>query len=449
MDCFALRARNDGHCEERSDVAIHEINNMTLELRDISLRFSHKTVLQKLSVRFEDYQLHALLGENGAGKSTAANIICGELKPDSGELLLDDVPVSFATPRDAILSGICYVHQRPMLADSITVKENLLLGLNKEQKARLELVAQKWLQGVGLNCLVKDCGADVRFFIALTSALIKAPRVLILDEPSALLDDTQRDFLFTNLRELADGGMNIIIITHNYEEAQRFCDTICFIEDGKVGADKGSFDKLRNPTEKTSFLNLSKGQHAPQFITLHNITIQKGAITLIKGLAEDGLDEIEKELMGLRQKTGSLRLSKGHLAFIPTDRKFTGSNPNLTIEQMLTSALTIPENQKPELAKQMIKSSGVNIEPDEKCSCLSGGMLQKLMFERELYNNPELLILCNPLQGLDVNTCQKTCERIQTAAQNGAYVLVLSYGAFPSEYSDKEYHLVNGNLEAV
>ena len=78
------------------------------------------------------------------------------------------MPVSFATPHDAILSGICYVHQRPMLADSITVKENLLLGLNKEQKARLELVAQKWLQGVGLNSLVKDCGADVRFFIALT-----------------------------------------------------------------------------------------------------------------------------------------------------------------------------------------------------------------------------------------------------------------------------------------
>ena len=421
---------------------VRESYYMNLSLRNICLKFSHKVVLQGLSVCFDEGQLHALLGQNGAGKSTAANIICGELVPDSGELLLDDVPVSFATPHDAILSGICYVHQRPMLADSITVKENLLLGLNKEQKARLELVAQKWLQGVGLNSLVKDCGADVRFFIALTSALIKAPRVLILDEPSALLDDTQRDFLFTNLRELADGGMNIIIITHNYEEAQRFCDTICFIEDGKVGADKGSFDKLRNPTEKTSFLNMSKGEHDPQFITLHNITIQKGAITLIKGLAEDGLDEIEKELMSLRQKTGPL-------AFIPTDRKFTGSNPNLTIEQMLTSALTIPENQKPEVARQMIKSSGVNIEPDEKCSCLSGGMLQKLMFERELYNNPELLILCNPLQGLDVNTCQKTCERIQTAAQNGAYVLVLSYGAFPSEYSDKEYHLVNGNLEAV
>ena len=97
----------------------------------------------------------------------------------------------------------------------------------------------------------------------------------------------------------------------------------------------------------------------------------------------------------------------------------------------------------------MIKSSGVNIEPGEKCSCLSGGMLQKLMFERELYKNPEFLILCNPLQGLDVQTCRKTCDRVHQAAQNGAYVLVLSYGAFPSEYADIEYKLFDGKLEAV
>ncbi len=409
---------------------------MTLELRDISLRFSHKTVLQDLSVIFEEGQLHALLGENGAGKSTAANIICGELLPDSGTILLDGKPVSFRTPRDAIQNGICYVHQRPMLADYITVKENLLLGLNKEQKARLESVAQKWLGGTKLNSLVKNYGADTRFFIALTSALIKAPHILILDEPSALLDDSQRDFLFTNLRELAAGGMNIIIITHNYEEAQKFCNTICFLEDGKVVEEIALKQQVA-----LSSVEGSKGTTSSDTLTLQNITIQKSKITLVKGLAEDGLDELEEKLMTLR--------SKRHIAFIPTDRKFTGSNPNLTIEQMLTTALDIPESEKPQAALQMIKSSGVDIEPQEKCSCLSGGMLQKLMFERELYNNPELLILCNPLQGLDVQTCQKTCLRIQNAAQNGAFVLILSYGAFPSEYSDIEYKLINNKLEAV
>ena len=400
---------------------------MTLELRNISLKFSHKVVLQKLSIRFEEGQLHALLGENGAGKSTTANIICGELQPDSGELLLDGKPSIFHTPHDAIQNGICYVHQRPMLADSITVKENLLLGLNKEQKARLKPIAKKWLAEIDLNSLTKAFGADTRFFIALTSALIKEPRVLILDEPSALLDDDQEKFLFENLRELADNGMNIIIITHNYAEAEKYCDTIDYLKDGLL-------EQKKALEQQEPFENLSDP-----------VANRKGKITLIKGLAEDGLDDLEKKLISLRQAQGP----HTGVGIIPTDRKYTGSNPNLTIEQMLTAALNIPEKQKPDAALKMIKASGVDIQPNEKCSCLSGGMLQKLMLEREFYQNPQSLILCNPLQGLDVKTCQKTCERIQKAAQDGASITILSYGAFPSEYADIEYKLVNGKMEAV
>ena len=386
---------------------------MTLELRDICLKFSHKVVLQKLSIRFEEGQLHALLGENGAGKSTAANIICGELQPDSGQILIDGKPVVFHTPREAINRGICYVHQRPMLADSITVKENLLLGLNKEQKARLLPVAKKWLPELNLNTLTKAYGADTRFFIALSSALIKEPRILILDEPSALLDNDQEKFLFENLGELAAGGMNIIIITHNYEEAKKYCDTIDYLEDGVLVQGK----KLEQVRPFESLRDRRSGNTEK--------------IKLITGLAQDGLDEMEKKLIAERR---SLSLSKGPSAgFIPTDRKYTGSNPNLTIEQMLTAALNIPENQKPDVARKMIEASGVNIQPNEKCSCLSGGMLQKLMLEREFYQNPKTLILCNPLQGLDVKNCRKTLERIQKAAQDGANITILSYGAFPLE----------------
>ena len=423
MDCFALQARNDGHCEERSDVAIHFINNMTLELRQISLRYSKKTVLDNLCITFKEGQLHALLGENGAGKSTTANIICGELLPHSGTILIDDKPLIFRTPRDAIQNGISYVHQRPMLADYITVKENLLIGLNKEQKQYLKTEAEKWLPEINLNSIVINYGADTRFFIALTSALIKKPKVLILDEPSALLDDNQRTFLFEKLRSLCAEGMNIIIITHNYDEAEQYCDTIDYLEDGKLIKDYSSINQRQTKPEDNT----------------------GGRITLIKGLAEDGLDTLEKSLIQMRARHEFAFKT----ALVPTDRKFTGSSPDLTIEQMLTCALDIPENQKPAAALRMIALSGVDITPQEKCSNLSGGMLQRLMFERELYGNPELLILCNPLQGLDVNTCQKTCERIQKAAQNGAFVLVLSYGAYPSDYCDVEYRLKNGNLEAV
>jgi len=422
---------------------------MTLELRDICLRYSKKIVLDNLTLTFAGGQIHALLGENGAGKSTTANIICGELRPDKGDLLLDGKPQSFRSPKDAIQKGISYVHQRPLLADYITVKENLLLGLKKEQKERLLPQSKKWLPEIKLNSLVKDYGADTRFFIALTSALIKSPELLILDEPSALLDDKQRTFLFENLRALAKDGMNIIIITHNYDEAQKYCDTIDFLEDGRLVKDYAPLEHTLSVEE----LNKQKQTASDsEDFNIMGITVQKGKITLVRGLAEDGLDQLEKKLIGLRalrQAQGPQWLNDKKLGIIPTDRKFTGSNPNLTIEQMLTSALKIPESQKADLALQMIKNSGVNIEAWEKCFCLSGGMLQKLMLEREFYDNPDFLILCNPLQGLDVETCKKICLRIHKAAQNGAYILILSYGAFPSEYSDIKYRLSNGHLEAM
>ena len=378
---------------------------MTLELRDICLRYSHKTVLQKLSVCFKEGQIHALLGENGAGKSTTANIICGEVKPDSGTILIDGNVVELASPKAAIERGICYVHQRPMLADSITVKENILLGLKKELKNKIPVVAEKWIPEIGLNTFVKELGADTRFFIALCIALIKSPSLLILDEPTALLNDAQRSFLYKNLRELADGGMNIIVITHNFDEAENYCDTVDFLEEGRLA------QKKELPALKVTY----ELKAAPD---------SKGTITLVKDLAEDELDKLEKKYIRdtLRQH------KRGNTGIIPTDRKYTGSNPDLTVEQMLTAALKIPEKEKPAVALQMIKNSGVNIEPKEKCSCLSGGMLQKLMFERELYGEPASLILCNPFQGLDTQTCVRTCARIKQAAENGASVLILSHG---------------------
>lgn len=370
---------------------------MTLELRDISLRYSKKIVLQNLSIRFEGAKIHALLGENGAGKSTTANIICGELQQDSGELFLDDKPVIFANPKAAIEHGICYVHQTPMLADSISVRENLLLGIKKEYQKNIEPVTKMWIPTLNLATRVKELSGGMRFFIALCSALIKQPKLLLLDEPTALLDDTQKAFLFENLTTLAQNGMNIILITHNMDEAEKYCDTIDFLEEGKLAPKK--------PLPKLNAKN------------------RNDKITLIQDLTDDGQATLEKKLINWIVSS-----DRKSCAIIPTNRKYTASNPNLTVLQMLTSALDIPENQKLQAALEMINNAGVNITPSEKCKNLSGGMLQKLIFERELYNNPSFLLLCNPLQGLDTLTCNKTIERIKKTAQNGACVLVLANG---------------------
>ena len=414
---------------------------MTLELRDICLSFSKKTVLHNLNLKWKGGQLHALLGENGAGKSTAANIICGELKADSGLLLLDGREVSFAAPKDAIEDGICYVHQTPMLADSISIKENLLLGIKKEYRQNIIPVTQKWLCGINPALPAKELTGGLRFFAALCSALIKNPKLLILDEPSALLDDEQRSFLFENLQELARGGMNIIIITHNYDEAETWCNTIDFLENGKLVEKK----RLASFTA-----GLKKQSAASLPVQNPDFPVEKGKITLIQGLSEDGLDVLEKRFINMALKGLPIQsVTRKECGIIPTDRKNTASNPNLTVLQMLTAALDVELKQKPAIALEMIKNAGVNTTPYEKCRTLSGGMLQKLLFERELYTKPEVLILCNPLQGLDPDTCRRTCERIKQAAGQGAYVLVLSYGAFPPEFCDIHYALRHGKLEAV
>jgi len=461
---------------------------MTLELKQICLRYAKKTVLDNLSLSYKGGQLHALLGDNGAGKSTTANIICGEIKPDSGEILIDGRSVPLSTPRQAIEAGICYVHQRPMLADYISVKENILLGLKKELKKEIPKVTEKWIPGVKLDSLVKNLGADTRFFIALCIALIKSPQLLLLDEPTALLSDQQSLFLYENLRQLASEGMNIIIITHNLDEAEKYCDTIDFLEEGRLIQKKKlkalnlSYKAAENKNQDfISFKNLStRDDRQKKHFPLKDISfsLPKGKITLIKGLAEDGLDSLEGIITGMNTKgmRGTVLLTMGTMGtdltsikypvsklspallrhklpfsvgIIPTDRKFTGSNPKLSVSQMLTSGLSIPESDKNQAALEMIEKSGVNIRPEEKCSCLSGGMLQKLMFERELYEKADFLILCNPLQGLDTASSIRTCSRIKEAVQKGTTVLILSYGAFPWDFCDNQYRLSNGRLEAL
>ena len=188
-------------------------------------------------------QIHALLGENGAGKSTTAAVLSGALEADGGTVLIDGKAVHFSSPRDALRAGIVCVRQRPLIADGISVWENILLGteygaagktLKKgEIFSRAELLKSKWAPHLNFRALAAHIGGDERFYTALISALIREPLMLILDEPSALLDREQRASLYANIRELADKGMNIVVITHIMQEASRYTDTITVLQKGK------------------------------------------------------------------------------------------------------------------------------------------------------------------------------------------------------------------------
>lgn len=456
---------------------------MKLSLKNINLSFSHKIVLKDLSVELQGGQVYALLGNNGAGKSTLANIICGELNPNEGTVLLDDKKIKLDSPKTARKYGIYYVHQTPMVSDYLTIEENLKIGLSKNEIKEIESYLKKWLPNVKKSAGMKNTPADVRFFTALINSLLHNPDILILDEPSALLDSTQRDFLFKNIQNLAQEGKIILVISHNFEEVIQYCDQCLYMKDGKIslkekkelmetgtGLQKDSEGKMGTGLEESSLkLTFEKiSGSATDVIPVKNGSFEciGGRVSIIKGSNEDGLLTLERILtkgdlsrisgkihIQIPSGTKTIDLSKTPInpgilrtklgikvAYIPTDRKYTGSDPELTVEEILTEG----EKKETEFCKNLIQKARIDIKENEKVKSLSGGMLQRLIIERELNKAPDLLILCHPMQGLAPEICNSIEERIREAAETGTAVLILTSGDFSEKNGDRSHILKAG-----
>ena len=472
---------------------------MDVALEHISKRYLHKTVLEDLSLVFQGGMIHALLGENGAGKSTTAAVLSGALKPDGGRILIDGKAVRFFSPRDALRSGIVCVRQRPLIADGISVWENILLGTEygvagKKLKkgeifSRAELLKSKWAPHLNFRALAAHIGGDERFYTALISALIREPRMLILDEPSALLDREQRLSLYANIRELADKGMNVIVITHIMQEASRYTDTVTVLQKGK-GAERCERSALYVPKAKSEAAQLHtvRTEKSGDCISFEHIgvrpkkrpalfdvsfTAKSGGITLIEGLPESGLGTLENVVTGMesartaglcRIKTAERSLcvdlksgkwtpyflrteAKLRTAIIPSDRTFRASNPDLSIEQLLCAMYG--GKSADEYATRLIEKAKVSIRPDEKAASLSGGMLQRLILAREFENDPNLIIACEPLQGLDGKAAERTQKLLSDFTHRGAVVIVLSSSEFPKALCAAHYVLEGGALREM
>ncbi len=500
---------------------------MDLAIEKLTVKYPRKTVLDNVSFRFRAGQIHALLGENGAGKSTALAVMYGEKIPQEGKILLDGIEVSFSSPEQALAAGISCVHQRPLLADSISVGENLRLAAGfkswKMNRKKAAALAEEWMPEVKLSALIRNCGGDTRFFTALVCAVMTNPGILLLDEPSALLDTAQRNFLYEKLKFLAAHGMNIIIITHSIAEAVSAADTITILAEGKIAAEfsagKTVPSVIRNiltgnppPKEKSGIPTDAEAAHTGRnsgetaknpAICLEltgisarppnrpavfgiNLSAHSGEITLVTGLQENGLGTLEDIITGMadfpvqgkirigsadcrteensqrsvNRATFSADLSRKPLTpyilrkktgfrigIIPSDRIFRASNPELSIIQLLTSEFQFEtEDGRRDFAEKIIGKAQVNVRPDEKCAVLSGGMLQRLILERETILKPQILILCEPLQGLDIQAAGKICSRLSESAAEGCAAVVLAADDFPVGICRKKYSLADGKI---
>ncbi len=465
---------------------------MKIQTHELTKSYLVKTALDKVSTVFDTGKIHALVGENGAGKSTLATILSGDKQPTSGKIFIDGREVYFSSAHDALGEGIVLVHQRPMLAESLSAKENIILNLQTTKSksffihkpsAELLKLKEKWVPELNLNSCVKDLGGNMRFYISLLGSLLRHPKCLILDEPSAFLSSPERQVLYKNLRECAQNGMNIIVITHSKAEATTYPDTVTLLKDGSLVRQFESHDTYKDflqsshiqPQEESTqsaingsgnsvcfeFKNVSARPKNKPLLLQADITACYGQITAVTGVKEAALETLEDIITGINPyyakgtaaftdrdgKTHCVNLARaafttGFLrkhgtAIVPSDKTFRASNPDITIEQMLTI-------YQKNCAADLIAKACVNAAPNQYVKALSGGMLQRLIVEREISLNPNLIILCNPMHGLDIQSQSRLCKRLVALAQDQKAVLLIGAADFPLSLCSKVYTLESG-----
>ncbi len=475
---------------------------MKISLQKITKNFKLKTALNNITVDFEEGKIHGLLGENGAGKSTLAKIISGEIRPSSGDILIDGEKIDFSRPADSLKRGIVIVNQRPVISNYLTADENVMLFARKKNgfffplwaPKDLRLLKKQWAPGLKLRTYVKDMGGNNRFYVSLLTALMHQPKFLILDEPSAFLDLDERKTLYKNLGELAEKGVGILVITHSFSEANKYCHNITILKEGELQStyvndgskkvddflSKDSFsaateteEKFPAPaTKKSPCLVLEKVSNRPKdkpALLDASIVANYGEITAVSGIKEAAIGTLEDLVSGIncsyakgylsfyknekdftkinlglkKLKTSFLR--RQGCAIVPSDKIFRASNPDLTVEEMLGSYC--PIHRQKENAMNLIQKAQVNIQPEEKCRNLSGGMLQRLVLERELSTDPSLIILCNPMHGLDIMSQSQLSKKIDSLAKKGKAILIIGAADFPMTLCSKVYTMESGRTK--
>ncbi len=458
---------------------------MKLELRGITKRFGTLVANDSINLVVEPGQIHALLGENGAGKSTLMNVLYGLYQADAGEVLLDGVKQSFTGPGDAMAAGIGMVHQHFMLIPVFTVAENVALGheptgvlgkLDTEAaRKRVIEISEKFGFNVDPDALVEDLPVGVQQRVEIIKALSRDAKVLVLDEPTAVLTPQETDELMLIMKQLAKSGTSIVFITHKLREVKEVADIITVIRLGKVVGDAkpdASTSELASmmvgreveltvdkkpakvgdvilKVENVSVLD-DRGQRAVDGISFE---VRAGEVLAFAGVQGNGQTELAEALVGLRSTLSGMgkifikdddvtddsvrhRLELG-MAYIPEDRKTDGLVSEFSIAEnfminasyrsRFTSGPNINFAARRDIANQLVKDFDVRTpSADTPAGKLSGGNQQKVVVARELSRNVDLLIASQPTRGVDVGSIEFIHERIIAERDEGKAVVLIS-----------------------
>ncbi len=454
-----------------------------LNMVSISKYFGTFAANEYVDLKVDKGEIHSLLGENGAGKSTLMNVLYGLYKPDTGEIFFEGKKLEMNSSKDAINAGIGMIHQHFMLIPVHTVFENIIMGMGKEKgfiidKEPLEKeiteIADKYGMKISLDKKVMDLSVGEQQRVEIIKALYRGAKLLIMDEPTAVLTPQETEELFVTLKTMSEIGMTIILITHKLKEVMSVCDKVTVLRDGRVTktidiADTNEIQLAKfmigrdlSPAIKSEQCALGdivldlksishegdKGAKSLQDITL---CLHAGEILGIAGVDGNGQRELSEVITGLMQITSGSILLKGEeiskksinyiigkgVGYIPEDRHKRGLVLNFTVSENLISKNyntkpyrkgmffdfnIINKHSDDMIAKYSIKTGGRNSE----ARTLSGGNQQKIVVAREVDKLPQLLIAVQPTRGVDIGATEFIHKEIIKARDQGTAVLLIS-----------------------
>ena len=475
-----------------------------LQLSDITKAYPGVVANSAISLSVQPGEIHAVLGENGAGKSTLMKIIYGAVKPDAGSLWVDGKPVVVRHPQEARALGISMVFQHFSLFDTLTVAENVWLGLDKqlslvEVSARIRETSEAYGLPLEPARAVHTLGVGERQRVEIVRALLTNPRLLILDEPTSVLTPQAVDSLFVTLRHLAAQGCSILYISHKLHEIRALCTACTVLRGGKVTGtcdprqeSNASLSRLMIGSEPAALehrevqagaivlevkqLDLASPEQFGVALKQVALNVRAGEVVGIAGVSGNGQKELLYALSGedTRAARGTIsvrghdagRLGPAHrralgLHFVPEERLGRGAVPSLSLARnlLLTRKEAVGKSRwfnfgwirrhrlqaqtDGIIARYKVKSGG----PQALARSLSGGNLQKFIMGREIDAQPQLLIVSQPTWGVDVGAASQIRGELLKLAGAGCAVLVVSEELEELfEISDRLYVMAKGQL---
>ena len=455
---------------------------LAVEMRAIVKRFPGIVANDEVDFDLRKGEVHALLGENGAGKSTLMNILAGLYQADTGTIRARGQEVAFGSPRDAIALGLGMIHQHFTLVPSLTVAENILLGLSEPRfrldlprtEARVAELASRTGLAVDPAAKIWQLSVGEQQRVEILKMLYRGATILIMDEPTAVLAPQEVEELFTTLRGMTARGDSVIFISHKLDEVLRIADRITVMRRGKVtaagvpaaGMTKRELAQLMVGRELVEAVDKSSHEPGAAVLEMRDVSsisdrglraldavslrVRGGEIVGLAGVAGNGQSELAEVITGLRPCQGSILVNGQELAnrpvveaidagiaHIPEDRTGTGSAPNLSLTDNLIMKAYRTEpighgwtidsasaRRQAETLKEAYQVAAPSV--DTEARLLSGGNLQRLILAREISSEPGLMVAVQPTRGLDVGAIETVHRLLLEQRDRGTAILLIS-----------------------